>query len=268
MSSKQEIQKDLVHYIKKINFILENVKKLQEETDKKDLNVLDVGCGVGNISLEISKLGCKVTGIDIDKESIEYAKKRSIKNCTFLVSNAHSLIIKEKFDVIICSEVLEHLKHPERLIEFVSKNIKKSGFVFISIPNGYGPSELSVSPRRFIGKMLKKMHLYDQARNLRHSIVKNPVKKAQDRFGLDTLNAYGEGALHEQFFSMRSLKRLFNKFNLEIVKRQNSFILVGTFPFYYLYSRSRSLQEFDCNLADHVQAFISSGWSFIVKLKN
>lgn len=268
MEQKTDLKKDLTHYIKKIKFIQENIRELQDKSKKKNLRVLDVGCGVGNISIEVAKLECNVLGIDNDEKSITYAKQRENKNCKFKVINAHELKIKEKFDVIIASEVLEHLRHPENLISFASKNLKKDGFLFLSIPNGFGPSELSVMPRRIIGKLLKRVNLYEFARDLRHSIVKNPEQKARYRFGMDTLNTHGEGALHEQFFSLRSVRKLFNRFNLDIAKRQNSFILVGTFPFYYLYGRVRALQRFDCIAADYVPAFLSSGWSFIVKFRN
>ena len=268
MEQKTDLKKDLTHYVKKINFIQENIKELQDKSKRKNLRVLDVGCGVGNISIEVAKLGCNVLGIDNDEESIKYAKQRENNNCKFRVINAHELDIKEKFDVIIASEVLEHLKYPKNLISFVSENLDKDGFLFLSIPNGFGPSELSVMPRRIAGRLLKKIGLFEIARDLRHKIVKDPEQKARARFGMDTLNTHGEGALHEQFFTLRSVRRLFNKYNLDIVKRQNSFIFVGTFPFYYLYGRVRALQKFDCIAADYVPAFLSSGWSFIVEFRS
>ena len=152
----KKLEKDLTHYVKKINFVISNVKELQDSMNNKRLKVLDVGCGTGNISLEVAELGCEVLGIDLDKESIEYANKRNtLKNCKFKVANAQDLDLKEKFDVIIASEVLEHLKHPENLVDFVNKNLKKEGFLFLSIPNGFGPSEISVTPRRVVGRILK-----------------------------------------------------------------------------------------------------------------
>ncbi|MFA4887744.1 MAG: class I SAM-dependent methyltransferase [Candidatus Nanoarchaeia archaeon] len=265
MSDETQSKKDMVHYLKKIKFILKHVQQYQEKNGKKNLRVLDVGCGVGNISLEIAKSGCDVTGIDSDQGSIEYANKRNtFPNCTFLVSNAHTLQIKHKFDIIICSEVLEHLTYPEKLIEFISNNLDKSGFLFLSIPNGYGPAELSGIPRKVAGKILKKMHIYEPVRDFKHKIIKDPVKKAQKNYGLDTLNTHGQGALHEQFFTQRALKKLLKQHNLKVDELQKSFVFIGTFPLYYIYARSRPLQKFDCKLADNLPPAVVSGWSFIV----
>jgi len=260
-------EKELFHYVKKINFITAHVKKLQQRLHAKELKVLDIGCGTGNISLAIAGLGCNVIGFDLDKESIAYARKRIKKGmrCRFFIGNAHELKIKERFDIIICSEVLEHLKNPESLLKFISENLDKRGFLYLSVPHGYGPAEISVMPRRIIGRVLKKLGLYESARKIRHCIIRNPMQKARKSFGVDTLNNSGEGALHAQFFSLRKLKRMLMKYHLQIKERQNTYVLLGTFPFYYLFAKSRKLQIMDCKIADFMPGLFVSGWGFIVE---
>ena len=258
------LEKNLVHYVKKIEFLKGGVAELQKGTGKKDLSVLDIGCGTGNIAIEVAKLGCRVTGIDVDKASIDYARERNAPRCTFLVGNAQDLKLRETYDVIIASEVLEHLKQPDKLVGFIGEHLHKEGFLFLSMPNGYGPSELSVMPRRLLGRFLKKIGLFETARNFRHRLVKNPMEKARKSFGVDTLNNYGEGALHEHFFTLGGLKRLLTLHGLEVRERQNSFVLLGTFPFYYLICKSWTLQRIDCKIVDYLPAFASSGWAFRV----
>lgn len=259
-------QKISFHYLKKINFLLDYVKLLQNSLEKKNLKVLDIGCGVGNFSLAVADLGCSVVGVDVDASSIEYANKRKENlDCTFHVGNAHSLDFKKLFDIIICSEVLEHLKYPEKLLMFISKHLDKKGLLFLSIPNGFGPSELSCMPRRGIGKFLKLIRFYSLIVDFKRKVFKNSIKKAQGEFGTDTLNFYGGGALHEQFFSYSKIKKLFLKYNLNIINHQNSFIFVGFFPLYHIYSKSILLQKIDCFFADLVHPIFSSGWSFILQ---
>lgn len=260
-----ELEKDLVHYVKKIDFLLQHIRELQTRLRKKRLRVLDIGCGTGNISLAVARAGCEVTGIDVDKASVEYAQRRNIPRATFLVGNAQDLQLREEYEVIICSEVLEHLKQPEKLMEFMGKHVYADGFVFLSIPNGFGPSELSVMPRRILGEILRKLGWYEAAKNLRHKMVRNPMEKAKKTFGTDTLNHYGEGALHEHFFSFGGLRKLLAGRGLSIVEKQHSFILLGTFPFYYVICRSKLLQRMDCKAADWLPANLASGWAFILR---
>ena len=61
-------------FIKKIFFVLKYCKK-------NDL-VLDVGCGLGTLSMELARNNINVLGIDISKKSIDYAKKFSKNSLT------------------------------------------------------------------------------------------------------------------------------------------------------------------------------------------
>ena len=89
-------------------------------------NVLDVGCGNGSVAISIAKGLSKsfITGIDINKKNIQFAKEKqkesNLKNLNFIHGDIyeHSEIIS---DVVILSNVLEHI---ENRILFL-KNIQK-----------------------------------------------------------------------------------------------------------------------------------------------
>ena len=64
----------------------EFIKKLIKHLNlKKKSKVLDAGCGKGRHSIEIEKLGHIVTGIDLSKNSIKFAKKHENSNLNFIV---------------------------------------------------------------------------------------------------------------------------------------------------------------------------------------
>lgn len=84
-------------------------------------NVLDIGCGNGALIYDVAKKVKNAVGIDIENKNIEKAKrKHSVQNIKYIVGDATRDLGAEKFDVIILSNVLEHIEHR---VEFL-KNIK------------------------------------------------------------------------------------------------------------------------------------------------
>lgn len=115
-----------------IGFIKKNFKKTEE------LNFLDVGCANGDLIFLLSKIFKKsnFTGIDIDKKTLTYAKKRmkQNENCKFIHSNLVKFNPSQKFDVIIASGLLsffENFKDPfKTLIKLMNRKTKSGIFLF------------------------------------------------------------------------------------------------------------------------------------------
>lgn len=109
--------------------------------NKDNLKVLDFGCGVGTLSLYLASRGHTVTGVDVSKKAIETSKKNaeylgfesSIRfyNISDWVKKKNS----QKFDLIVCSEVIEHVPNDKSTIEKLSQTLKKGGLFFISTPS-------------------------------------------------------------------------------------------------------------------------------------
>jgi SAM-dependent methyltransferase len=93
----------------------------------KDSKILDVGCGNGDFTLEISKLGFGVYGIDIGEENKLGDKfvKVDLQNGTYPFSD-------NSFDVVFSKSVIEHMRHPDFLFDEVSRILKPHG-VFICL---------------------------------------------------------------------------------------------------------------------------------------
>lgn len=74
--------------------------------------VLDVGCGVGAVAYSVAEYGRgKVTAIDISKKNIELASKmHSHSEVQYICGDALEYIPKKDFDVVIMSNVLEHIE--------------------------------------------------------------------------------------------------------------------------------------------------------------
>lgn len=109
---------------------------------KKRISVLDVG-GYTADNLKFWKLsGQKTKKIDYhvadyDVEAGKIATKRGAKYHYYDLNldNLLDLFPNKKFDLIICTEVLEHLLDPHRQMKYFQKLLKKNGRVIISLPN-------------------------------------------------------------------------------------------------------------------------------------
>ncbi|MFW9897519.1 MAG: class I SAM-dependent methyltransferase [Candidatus Thorarchaeota archaeon] len=94
---------------------------------EKDAKVLDIGCGIGALTNDIAKKAKLVVGIDINAKSIETAKKKfNQPNIEYIVADATNYDFNQKFDYIILSNVLEHIKDRYsflKRIKLVSNNL-------------------------------------------------------------------------------------------------------------------------------------------------
>ena len=126
----------------RISYIKENIiKTFQLETKKnplKNIKILDVGCGGGLLSEPMCRLGADVTGIDASDKNINIAKLHSKKNnlkINYVCSSPEKLNIKNKFDVILNMEIVEHVEDVNFFLKSCSNLLKKDGIMFVATLN-------------------------------------------------------------------------------------------------------------------------------------
>ncbi|AOY75534.1 glycosyltransferase [Clostridium formicaceticum] len=101
-------------------------------------HVLDIGCATGYMAEVLEKhFNCDVVGIEIDQEAAKVAAKFCKK---VIVGNIEELNLSKEldkcqFDVIIFSDVLEHLKNPWEVLSQIKGFLKRDGYIVASIPN-------------------------------------------------------------------------------------------------------------------------------------
>ncbi|RJQ38221.1 class I SAM-dependent methyltransferase [Candidatus Microgenomates bacterium] len=125
--SKNPIQKLL------INNFYHNLIKLMETI--KPESILDAGCGEGFTLNKLfeHKIGKKLEGIDGSEIAVSIGKKM-FPNLTLKKGDIYKLPFNENsFDLVICTEVLEHLENPEKALNEIIRVSKKN--IIVSVPN-------------------------------------------------------------------------------------------------------------------------------------
>lgn len=104
-------------------------------------SICDLGCGNGYIAGCLAKLGFKVTGVDASRSGIELAKENYPQAefiCAMIDGGISQFVSGEKFDLVISSDVIEHLYKPSDLLDAASALLKPRGHLIVGTPyHGY-----------------------------------------------------------------------------------------------------------------------------------
>ncbi len=138
-------------------------------TPVKGLRVLDVGCGGGLVSEAMARFGATVTGIDMGEAPLNVAKLHLLESgleVDYRRITAEELAEEqtERYDVITCLEMLEHVPDPGSVIAACSKMLKPDGTIYFSTINRHPKAWLfAVVGAEYVLNMLPKgTHEYEK----------------------------------------------------------------------------------------------------------
>jgi len=155
-------------------------------------SVLDVGCGGGILSEAMARLGAAVTGIDLSEKPLKVAKLHLLESglaVDYQLASAEEFSVqnREKFEVLTCMELLEHVPDPASTIAACATLVTSGGRVFFSTINRNPKSYLfAVIGAEYLLKMLPK-GTHDYARFIRPSELSRWCRDA----GLEPLQLKG-----------------------------------------------------------------------------
>lgn len=182
---------------KKLDYLLSVVRRLQSE--RSEVRVLDVGCGNGGLAFPLAAIGCSVLGVDVHAPTIERNRaQNAARNARFEAVPGAVFDLGETFDLIVCSEVLEHLDEPQPLVATMSRHLEPDGLLIITVPNGYGLREVLGRGEIFLRETLGLSRVID------------PIRRAIGGFDASSklaVHTSNPDAGHVQQFTVRQIDR-------------------------------------------------------------
>jgi SAM-dependent methyltransferase len=131
---------------------------LHEQFDRADkFTILDAGCGLGIYTINIMKQfpNCTAYGFDISKTQIDFVNEEIRKlgmgeRSHFFESDIEEFSVNNRFDVIICTEVIEHLPNPEIALKNLLVHGAPDAVYLFSVPIGVVPAKHVWFYRQFL----------------------------------------------------------------------------------------------------------------------
>jgi 2-polyprenyl-3-methyl-5-hydroxy-6-metoxy-1,4-benzoquinol methylase len=221
--------------------------------------VLDVGCGNGVISRSLGEKGFNVQGVDVSEKAIEKARSLNKSgNVKFDVVSAEQLVANgQQYHAVICSEVLEHLNEPGKLLGVLHEILKENGVLIVTVPNGRGPREVLVT--KPVITLQKKNNWAWKA-----------LQKVKKSFGYTgtTVQSDADNLTHIQFFSKFSLEELAKKNRFSIVRFGKTNFIDDVFPFSFFTKKIKLLQKLDSALAEKLPYSFTGGFLTVWQKQN
>ncbi|MDO8514978.1 MAG: class I SAM-dependent methyltransferase [bacterium] len=180
---------------------MNNILKLLDGVTGK--NILDAGCATGYVGENLKNKGNYVVGLDVSPEAIKRAKNKLDEAFVFDLESGLDFPLKRNFDLIIMSEVIEHLFLPKETIKFLKKRMKKNGQILISTPN-------------FLHIANRKRFLFGD-------------------FNYDSTGVFDEG--HIRFFTYKSMVMMMKNLGFSLVNEKHVFSpnYISFFPGLFAY---------------------------------
>ena len=165
------------------------------------LRILDVGCGGGLLTEPLQRLGANVTGLDASAEAIKAAKDHALimgLDIEYRIGDL-SIIPDElnQFDVVIASEVIEHVPDPQSFIQEIYKLTKPGGKLIITTLNR---SILSLLGAKIFAEYFLKIvpvGTHDWRKFIKPSELNSMLTNAQ--FKLETIRGISYSVSEDEF---------------------------------------------------------------------
>jgi ubiquinone/menaquinone biosynthesis C-methylase UbiE len=186
-------------YFQKIEYIKVNSMMIEQILKRKHESILDVGGGTGHLITGLSEDSCKAMIMDIEGKRLPSITRKEPKVCCFCADVECGFPFKDNaFDVVIASELLEHLNDPAGFFSECHRILKEGGTLVLTTPNSDNltyrifnrlPRLISHPLARAAGVDMK---LHPELRDRDEMDTKDPHLHKVEGYTKDQLEKFGE----------------------------------------------------------------------------
>ena len=203
--------------------------------DLAGMNVLDIGCGTGGISVAFAKMGADVYALEPNHThalllgiTVARAEKDGVE-LNAVVGCGEDLPFSDKSqDIVILNDVLEHVDNPDKVVSEAVRVLKPNGLMYLSTPNKYSFKQIlreGHSGLFGVGLLPPRIASFYVTR----------IRKVKDRYTVNIIHSYGmvkrllerNGLRYELINRMQPARRLNSSWvwNLPGIRRVATYIV-------------------------------------------
>jgi len=140
-------------------YVRRELKELRKKLSSANIYIYDAGSGFGQYTYFMAKklIPCNIFAIDVKEDWIndcrDFFKRKEIKNVSFAIEDLISINHQNKFDLIVCVDVMEHIREDVIVFRNFYTALKNGGYLLINSPSIYGGSDVQhETEESFIGE--------------------------------------------------------------------------------------------------------------------
>jgi len=140
-------------------FVRRELREIRQKFGDQNIIIYDAGSGFGQYTYFMSKKlnPCEVLSVDVKEDWINdcriFFNQKKVNNVSFAVEDLTSINHLDKFDLIVCVDVMEHIQEDVTVFSNFYKSLKPGGYLLINSPSIYGGSDVhDVEEESFIGE--------------------------------------------------------------------------------------------------------------------
>jgi SAM-dependent methyltransferase len=244
------------------------IEAFKRREGRQTVSILDFGCGTGStVTRPLGGGGDQILGVDAHQASVEVAERQnSLRNVRYRVGGLPDLLNgSERFDVIICSEVLEHLSEPESYVRGFRSLLNSPGILILSIPNGYGPFEQLKALEQRLDDLGIDWILVWMGQAARRAAIRT-LERLGRRISPPVMGTLDQDSPHVNFFRLHALEEMCRREGFVIRETRGRSLICGPYADFWLNRWPfRLLLPLNNALADWLPLRFCSDWMLLLQ---